>query len=335
MSDAMRTKPRLTPARVAFQLVGFAISVGLFVWVIWRATSEENAESLQSLREASLLPVLVLLGATFASVVLNGLIFWTTLRPIRTLAPVGVVSVNAIATFLSILPFKIGFLSRALIHRTRDRMLIADLASWFVSVSLLGMSVFVPLGAISLWRGELDGVWWGCTLASVALVCASAITLGRASVSRPWLAKLSLGTWRIMRSPRAVVSSTAFRLMDVAALGTRFMAAGAIIGHPITPSEAGMHGTSFYLISVLSPAGVLGIREAASERLGFAADAAAQFALIALLVTFAELLVAGAMALAGAVYLRVDRLLLGDGTKKPLREGGVEGEGFTEDGAPR
>jgi len=308
---------------VAFQLVGFAISIALFLWVIRQATSEENAESLERLRNAAVGPVLGLLALTAASVLLNGLIFWVTVRPLRKLDPVGVVGVNAIATFLSILPFKIGFLSRALIHRSRDGMPIIDLASWFISVSLLGMSVFVPLGVISLWRGELDGVWWAASGASIVFACVAAVVLGRLSQKHAWLAKLSLGSWRIVMHPSAVISSTTFRLMDVAALGGRFLVAASIIGQPISFAEAGKHGTAFYLISVLSPAGVLGFRETASERLGMVSDAAEQFALIALLVTFAEILVAGGLALAAAAYLRVDKLLLGQRTKKPLPEEGA------------
>ncbi len=333
MNGDLNTRPRFTPMRVAFQLLGFAISIALFVWVIRKATSAENAESLERLRNAELGPVLGLLALTGASVVLNGLVFWTTVRPLRRLDLAGVVGVNAIATSLSILPFKIGFLSRAVIHRTRDGMSIADLVSWFVSVALLGVSVFVPLGLISLWRGELDSVWWIASAASIVFVCVAAVALGRLAENRPWLARLSLGSWRIVRHPSAVISSTVFRLMDVAALGGRFMVAAAIIGQPITIAEAGKHGTAFYLISVLSPAGVLGFREAASERLGMVSDAAEQFALIALLVTFAEILVAGLLALIGASYLRVDKLLVR--TKKPLPEEGASAKAVESGPGPK
>jgi hypothetical protein len=287
--------------------------------------------------------VLGLLALTAASVTLNGLIFWTTARPIRHLRAIDVIGVNSIATFLSILPFKLGFLSRAIIHRRRDGMRIVDLASWFISVSVLGVAVFVPLGAISLWRGELDLVWWITTSLSIGGVLVTAVVLGRLSEDRPWLARMSLGSWRVVKHPWTVLASTVLRLMDVAALGGRFLVAGAIIGLPISFTQAGMHGTVFYLVSVLSPAGVLGFRETASERLGLAADAAEQFALAALLVTFTEILVSGAMAIAGAIYLRVDKLLLperldpdADPTPNengPLREGEARGES-SDDGAP-
>jgi len=318
MNQGLEPTPRFTPGKIAFQLVGFAISMALLVWVIDRATSEENAENLERLREARPGPVLGLVALTAASVTLNGLIFWVTARPVRRLRPIDVIGVNSIATFLSILPFKLGFLSRAIIHRRRDRVRIVDLAVWFVSVSVLGLAVFVPLGVISLWRGALDTVWWGTSSAAILGMVLAAVILGKMSVTRPWLARMSLGTYRIMRHPWTVIGSTIFRLMDVAALGGRFLVAGAIIGLPITYTQAGMHGTVFYLVSVLSPAGVLGFRETASERLGLAVDAAEQFALAALLVTFAEVVVSGAMALAAAAYLRVDRLLLPEHAEKPI-----------------
>lgn len=326
--DGLRTTPRLTPAKIAFQLVGFAISITLFVWVLSRASSEENTESLERLRNASAGPVLLLLGLTAASIILNGLIFWVTARPIRKLRPMDVIGVNSIATFLSILPFKLGFLSRALIHRRRDAMRISDLIVWFISVTALGMGVFLPLGLIGLWRGEPDTVWWVACSVSIAGMCVCAVALGRLSNRWPWLAKLSMGSYRIVQHPGTVIASTVFRVLDVMALAGRFLVAGSIIGLPISFSQAGMHGTVYYLVSVLSPAGVLGVRETASERLGLTMDAAEQFALVALLVTFAELIVAGLFALIGAVTLRVDRLLLSDisaANEKPLRDdGGVE-----------
>lgn len=334
MHDSIETTARFTPGKIAFQLVGFAISIALLVWVIRRATSEENAENLERLREARIGPVLGLLALTAASVTLNGLIFWATARPIRRLRVIDVICVNSIATFLSILPFKLGFLSRAVIHRRRDQMRIVDLASWFISVSLLGLSVFVPLGVISLWRGELDGVWWAASSVSILGVLVAAVVLGRLSEDRPWLARMSLGSWRVVKHPGTVVTSTAFRLMDVAALGGRFLVAGAIIGLPITFTQAGMHGTVFYLVSVASPAGVLGFRETASERLGLAADAAEQFALAALLVTFTEILVSGAMALAGAIYLRVDKLALPE-RMDPDAEADANENGPLRDGEAR
>ena len=273
MREGIETTARFTPGKIAFQLVGFGISIALLVWVIRRATSEENAENLERLREARLGPVLGLLALTAASVTLNGLIFWATARPLKRLRAIDVICVNSIATFLSILPFKLGFLSRAIIHRRRDRMRIVDLASWFISVSLLGLAVFVPLGVISLWRGELDPVWWATVSVSILGVLVLAVVLGRMSEERPWLARMSLGSWRVVKHPGTVLASTVFRLMDVAALGGRFLVAGAIIGLPITYTQAGMHGTVFYLVSVAS-AGVLGFRETASERLGLTVDAA-------------------------------------------------------------
>ena len=175
--------------RLALQLGGFAIGLGLLGWCIKLALSEENREQIARLGEASPGPVLALIALSAATIALNGLIFWVTIRPERRVPLGDTIAVSALATFLNYLPFKLSVLSRILIHNQRHGVPVLTIGAWFAAV-LVGVAAAIgPLSLASLWRREVDALWWAASLGGVAaagivVVAAASVFAGKRGIER-------------------------------------------------------------------------------------------------------------------------------------------------------
>lgn len=296
--------------RIVAQCFGVAISLALLGWAISLAMSERNQASWEAMRSAHWQTVVTLIALSLLSLTLNGLMFWITLRPLHRLKPLEVVGVNAISTFLSVLPFKVGLATRVLIHHRRDGVRFRHIVAWMAGMGALALATLLPLAAAGLWRRDLDALWWLVAVGGLLACNGAGILLGRLSGRRTWLARLSLGSYEIVRDPATVTGHLLLRLLDIAILAGRFTAAAAIAGHALPPDQAILIATTYFLLSVLAPAGTLGFREAGVAALGLARglDEGA-LALIALIVSVAEIASAAAMAIPAAIALRVDRLM--------------------------
>ena len=299
-----------SPGRIVAQCVGALISLALFGWALSLALSDTNQASWDAMRDADVRIVAALVGLSFLSLVLNGLMFWITLLPLRRLQPIEVIGVNAIATFLSILPFKVGLATRVLIHHRRDGVRFRFIIAWVAAMGALALATLLPLAAAGLWRKDLDAVWWLTAIGGVVLCNVLGILLGRFSTHNPWLARLSLGSHQIVRNAGVVSGHLVLRLADIAILASRFLAAASIASVILPADQAVLVATTYFLLSVLAPAGTLGFREAGVAALGFTQgfDERA-LALVALIVSMAEILAAALLALPAAINLRPDRLL--------------------------
>lgn len=298
------------------QVIGFAVGAAMFAWALTLALDAENRGRLAAVADAPIALLGLLAGLTAASIVVNGLIFWTAARPVHRLRILNTVAVNAIATFLSILPFKLNLITRVLIHHRRDGMAARDLIAWLAAVAALGLAVLGPLAAATLWRGELDALWWSIALGGTALLAGVAVGLGRAGASTPVLARASLGSWRIVRHPSVVVTCQMLRLADVALLAGRFLAVAAIMraAAPESPIDltidrAVLLATAWFALSVAAPAGTIGYRELGAAGVGALAGMGDAIAPVAILLTATETIVSGAAALPSAALLRVHALV--------------------------
>lgn len=317
----MRIRAR-SPAAGVLQLAGLAIGVSLLVWAVRLSMSEENARSLAAMRAAPASEVVALFACTLAGIVLNGLMFWVTLRPLRRLSIPDTLLTNAIATFLSILPFKLGLMTRVLIHHRRDGVPLKLLVGWVAAMGALALASLGPLVAAGLWRGAIDALWWTVVLGGTLVGGLAAVTLGRLAEHVPWLRVLSLGSHQVVRHAGAVIAHGVLRLMDVAMLAGRFLAASMIVDAPLALDQAVLLSTTYFLLSVVSPAGNLGVREMGVAAIAFAQGQSEHaVALIALVVTAAEALASGSFAAVGFVRLRLDRLLVtpADGVTRRAR----------------
>lgn len=301
---------RRSPLRTALQVVSLIAGIALLAWAVRLSMSEENARSIAAMRSAPAGEIAALFALTVTSLVLNGLMFWASLRPLHRLDALDTICTNSIATFLSILPFKLGLVARVLIHHKRDGVRFRLLFSWVVAVGALALSILGPLLLAGLWRGRLDALWWATTVIGIGAGSIAAVLLGRVSNRVRWLRLASMGSYQVVQHPSAVIGHGVFRILDVIVLALRFLAASWIIDHALPTEQAVLLSTTYFLLSVLTPAGTLGFREMGVAALGLSQGLDKHvIALIALVVTGSEVIASGALALLGAARLRLDRLL--------------------------
>lgn len=330
--DAAAGPPR-SGLRLAAQVLGFLIGIGLLGWCVRLALSEGNRESLEKLADAPPGSLAALLGLSVVGVVANGLIFWGALMPVRQLRPLDVMATNALATFLSNLPFKIGLLARIAIHNRRDKVPMAMIFGWFGAVTATLALTSASLLAAGMMRGVLGALTMPAALAmmvvlSVAMVLLAqrlsgerghrrlsrfigrvggkrALRLARSQVMR----ELHMGL-DMLASGRWVAFVVAFRVIDFASQAWRWVVAGELVQSPIEPTDGLLIAGGHFLAGALSPVGMLGFREgAAMGTAGLLGLDARSFATIALLVAAAELVVVIAASGLAIAWLRLDRVL--------------------------
>lgn len=321
-------------ARVALQLLGFAAGIGLLVWTVRLAFGAESADALARVREASPWALWGLLGLSLASLLFNGLAFWLAGRAVAKLGVWDVVATNSLATLLSYLPLKIGFLSRVLVHNRRDGVALFTIGAWFGGVTVLALLAPLPILVASVWRERMDLWWWLATLGGLVVLGLAAMLGARIFAGEAGLTRLhrvldpvSLGVLRrftrsaafarlhggfdIIASGRVVWPTLLVWLLDYTLRAGRFLIVASVLGMDLGAGEAMLIGSAFFLVGAISPVGMVGTREAGAmgaawlidpELLGIGA------ALIVLIsgVEAVAFLIGGGL---GLVWLRPDRLL--------------------------
>lgn len=312
--DTIEQPRRWTPSKIAAQVIVTLGCLGLLGWAMTVAFSADNRERLEAMRDAPLWMPLALIGLSALGIVLNGTMFWQVLLPIRRLGFLEVIGVNAIATFLSILPFKLGLVVRGMIHHRRDRMSFRDIIAWFAAMSALGAGTLGPVALASLITIKINALWWVIGVGGAVAASIAAVVLGRLSDRSKTLARLSMGSCRIVRHVSAVAWHFVIRTADVAVLVARFAVAAMIAGYALPIDQAILFGTTYFMLSVISPSGTLGWREGIITALaaGIATrgdvDAARDaVALVTLTVTAAETLTSLVMGAAAWIAIRPDR----------------------------
>ena len=302
---------RRSRTRLALQIFGVALSLALLVWSTTQALTPENQQSLERLRHAHPGPVAALVALVLASVALNGLIFHVILTHTHRLGAVYLAAVTGIATLLAYAPFKLSLLSRVFIHRRRDRLRYRTLIAWLAAVGGLSVCVLAPATLASLWHPSLDAWWALGALGAPAAMLALAVLVARRVRTIPALHTATLGSAEYAVSATRVATLGALRTADLASMALRFGIAASILGIDIAPGEAMAAASVYFLTGVLSPSGNLGAREGAVTGLGLlpAVGNHEELALLALTVTGAEIVGALIAGVAGAVYVRPDRLL--------------------------
>ncbi|HZW10133.1 MAG TPA: hypothetical protein VFF69_09545, partial [Phycisphaerales bacterium] len=227
--------------RLSFQGLGFVVGLLLLGWCVRAALSAENREQLAKLRDADPGQIGVLFALSAATLAINGLIFWATLRPVRKLRALDVLATNALCTFLAYLPFKLGAVTRVAIHNRRDRVPLLTIGAWFGAMLVVMLAAYVPATGASLWRRGVDAAWWITGLGGAAMLAALAVAGARPLAGERGVARLhrALGGARMpllaalarserfaqlhagaamLASPKAVAACTLLRLVDVGAL---------------------------------------------------------------------------------------------------------------------
>lgn len=330
------TAPRAVPGRLraVVQVAGFGVGIALLVWCVRTVMSEDNRAALERLQEATAGQVLALMGLAAASLVLNAVIFSSIIRPLHRIPLADMVAVNALATFLSYLPFKMSVICRWIIHNRRDGVHNLTIGAWFIVVAGLTVVTVAPMW-LAFARPDGAGHWWwfvvaaaiaaahtvGCLAARVVRGEKGLRRLRRAGLPesllrREWFARLHDGA-TMSGDVHAIWVSTAARVADIATFGLRFWIAAGIIGVDLSAEEALLIGLAYFVVGVVSPFGTVGTREVGALGMAVGAGVVAaeldQDALLTgiLLVTVAEAitsLIGAGLALA---WLRADRWLIG------------------------
>ncbi|MBL8765046.1 MAG: flippase-like domain-containing protein [Phycisphaerae bacterium] len=311
-------------ARTLIQLLGFGVGVLLLVWAARTALKPEYREQLTRLASAPWEGLGLLALLCVATVVLNGLVFRATLAPVRLLPAGDMIAVNALSTTLSYLPFKLSLIVRVLIHMRRHGLPLLVIGSWFAAVIAgFGASYLPALGA-SLWLRRVDALWFAVLLAgcagAVAAIVLGARFMGRgrvwerltalapARVLPPAAAEKLRSALVMLADARAVTLTVGLRLTDLFVQSARFYVAGRLVGQPVPAGDAVLAAATFFVIQSLSPAGILGAREAGTIGL-FNLLHSPTMAVVTLAVSAVEALVNLVFATGAAAYLRLDRVL--------------------------
>ncbi len=331
--------------KIIIQTIGFVIGMGLLAWTLRLAFAEENRGAFEALGRSSWHQVgaMVLLGVLTLG--FNGMIFWAAIRPVKRLPLVDVQAVNAIASLLSYLPFKLSLLFRTAVHNRRDGVPIFTIGSWFGAVGIMMLAVLLPLLAASVWRRGID-LWWvltavlGIGLSTLVIwKLAGLFSFGEGlerfrrlidhlrikplskAVRTDTYAKMHAGIV-MLADPRALLTNIALRLCDVAVHTARFKLAAAMLGVPLTWEQATLSGVAYFLLGAGSPAGALGVREAGTigtvALLGIADPE--RFAAVAVVVTASETVAWIIGTVAGVARLNPAKLA----RLEQLREGGLD-----------
>lgn len=296
------------------QALGAIVGVGLFVWALRLAFTPENQDAVRRLLDAPLGLILAMAALNVATIVVNGLCFWITARPVRPVPASSAILTNAVCSMLAFLPFKISAITRVYLHHTRDGVPLRSMIPWMVGYGLTAIAAFGPIVAAAAFAPRLGGAWLPLGVAG-ALACTTAgVGMARLADRRlPLLRALSLGSTVVVRDARVMLAACALRLGDLAIQAGRFLVAAQAMGFALSAERAALDASIYFLIGSASPGGVLGFREGGLAWLGevFSVDnaAAEQIALLALAVTGAEAATFAVLAVIAAGVMRLDRLV--------------------------
>lgn len=309
--ETLEPPRRRSLTRRILQVVGFTLGVALLAWVVSIALSAENRATFDRLLDAPPQLAIALFALTLAAIIINGVVFHVVLLPIRRLPLLEIIAVNALSTFLSILPFKISVITRVVIHHRRDGLPLRDIIAWFATVSAGALAILAPLFLVSIWRAQLDALWIAGAILGTLAATAAALPLAHlAQGPLPILHRLSLGADRIVSNPKVLFSQYALRLLDIATVAARFWVVARIVGLDLPPDRAVLLGSTYFLIAVISPVSALGFSEMGAvivARLS-GLDAPA-VAVVALAVTLANVATAGVLSIPTFAWLRPDRII--------------------------
>ena len=270
-------KPKLWMTII--QIIGFAGGLAALVWAVRVATSPQNREQLAKLSDATAGELILLMSLAATSVAVNGFIFWVVLNPVHKIRLTDVISINAIATLLAYLPFKLSVVSRFVIHNRRDKVPVVTIGAWILAEGILMAAVFGPIALVSLWQQEINTIWvitsligiYVCTIVGswIARQLAGDIGIERLSklgikdaiIARPSFMRLHSG-FDMLGNARSTFLTNTFRIIDILAFALRFYIAARVLELPISAPDSLLLGATYFMIGAASPFGMLGTREA-------------------------------------------------------------------------
>ena len=148
--------------KLGLQLLGFVLGAGI-LWMLFRSATqgEQWSEILQRISPDLLVGFIL---CTLVSVVVNGAIFWTTIRPVRQESFLALQWVNITATFLNFSPIRLGIVSRIIYHVRVDRMKVLFILGWFFAIIVSIMLVLGSATVATIVNPQINWIWAGLIL---------------------------------------------------------------------------------------------------------------------------------------------------------------------------
>jgi hypothetical protein len=323
-------RPRRTWLRTLAQVLGFALGLSVLGYCVWAVVSNpSHVQQVRRLADAPWWVVAGLLALSSTTLLTTAMVFRATLRPVHKAPVADMAAINALCTLLGNAPFKLSLVARTLIHHRRHRVPLPTLVSVLAGTAgVILISLGPALGATLLLR-RVDTLWWALTIGGtlvLALVCVRVArvlapieawhalarrmpgALARVMHSAPAL-KLHHGL-RTLADARAVAEALAWRAADLAVATARFKLAAFALGAALPWDQALIAASTYFILQGAAPTGALGAREGGTAAVLGALIGAQALPLI-VTVTAVESAANLVWGVAGAAYLRVDRLLRG------------------------
>lgn len=323
-----------SPLRAALQVGGFLLGLGALAACVYLvASNDKYRQQIARLLDAPPWLLASIAGLSLATLFTTGMVFRATLRPIKLIPVLDAFAINALCTLLGNLPFKLSLIARVLIHRSRHGLPLATILSWIAGTALIILISLGPAVFATVVIKQVNATWWLCTVGGTLVIAAISVVLARQfadpdlwghftgalpgflkrAAQSSFADKLHHGL-NTVASPGAVAEALAWRGLDLAAQVARFWLVAQAVGADMSWAQCLIAGVTYFFIQGTSPAGALGAREAGTAgMLSQVAGADALAVVIAVsAIESATNLLAG---LAGAAYLRVDRLMANRNTR--------------------
>jgi hypothetical protein len=266
-SDASPARQLLTRRRIITHAIGFLVGLALLAWCITVAI--ENGDW-SRLRQADAGLVALLLGCTLLSLMINGLIFWATIRPVQPLRAADLQWLNLAASLLNYAPVRAGALTRIVYHLRIDRMPLLRLGAWFAAIALILVIAVGSCLAATLVRPRIDLAWAALV---IGLLAAGGVA-ARVLCGHRLVARHGRGIDTMIRHRWSFWGAAGMRLADLAAFSGRMAAAAAILGLSVDGHVIVILAVVAFSASLI-PFGRVGFREAAVAVVAARLDAAA------------------------------------------------------------
>jgi hypothetical protein len=244
-----------------FQAVGFLAGLALLWWCIDRAfTGEGAAETWSRIRSA---PGWALWGlglTSLGSLLVNAVMFWSLVQPVRRIGLGEMTGVNLVASMLNYLPIplRLGMIARIAYHVRVNRMGARAVAAFFSAVILVTLLVGGGLAvAVAIFPVAGAGL---ATLVGLATLAAGVLLIG--TIARwKFLVRYTQDVERVLADRKALAGGLAMRTADAILWSARMACAVAVLGMPLSPGESAILGLVAVAAS-MNPLGRFGFREA-------------------------------------------------------------------------
>jgi hypothetical protein len=316
--------------RLVIQVLLFLVGLALLAWCIRTALRPENQEHIDRLRNAPLDLVLALVGLSITTLFLNACTFWTAIRPIRAVPFWDIQATNAAAALGNYAPAKLGAVLRFIVHNRRNHVPLMTITAWIGAVSITMTAALFPLIAAGMWRKAFDWQFLAALLAGLLFTYSTTLVLARTFAHAKGLARLHAMTRplrfklldRFMHSaafhnlhaglamlahPVSLGAGIVLRVADLLVQAVRFMVAARLLGLELGFEGALIVSGAYFLVTVFSPAGSLGIREWVTAQIALFGISNQTMTVMALTVTMSEMLVYVVFGSIGLLYVRPDK----------------------------